>query len=349
MPSEDLTPQIIEGPQVVAIVPSGKTRIAAKSQNQVGKWGAFKTYNLPEGVKGQPILGGNLVSVLAEGQEIPEIAVYDLGSGDWAVQKIDPPAKRRLSPGASASGATYVVGNKIYSYNVTTHAWDVVDLDRKAEPTVKTPAPGTGRSVDTGPENKAGASNKSNVPTMLEGFNIVAIVSPNRDKIAVRRKDMGMRAGEWALYSSPKGSKITPVLVGDILATLSEGPEITEVAVYNPIISAGFGSGTWSIQKLVPPAKGRTSPEVNQNSVFYTIGNRIFAYSVSCNKWGVLKIDRAAAGEPVSMTTPFGRAWQDNQGLHVFSPRTGNWDDLNWETIEAKAKVDPAPPPPESQ
>ncbi len=180
----------------------------------------------------------------------------------------------------------------------------------------------------------------SSIPETIASPFLIAAYPPERDRFliyikqnsAVQPKILSPKIeGTWTTYTAPKGTKATPVLDGILIAPLLMGEKISQVTVFNA------ATGDWYPQEIQPPARGMISPKINGGTITYVVDNRVYAFSLRAAKWDMLELKKGERPQPVS--TPWGNGYRDSSRLSLFDTHTGQWKNLDWETIEAKAKA----------
>ncbi len=132
---------------IVRVAPSG-TKVWAFSPATH----AWRTYHLPEGVKVpgyRSRVGGNISEnpptvfvdfpddqVLAPamaGEEIREVAVFNVPTGEWVRQPLKEPAHGTCRPYDGRRFVLYRVGRYLYGFSAATGRWDVRDIGEDAD------------------------------------------------------------------------------------------------------------------------------------------------------------------------------------------------------------------------
>jgi hypothetical protein len=159
-----------------------------------------------------------------------------------------------------------------------------------------------------------------NIPTVINDTTVL-YQSPKKDRLVAFSIETGMRAA----YRPTKGTeKVEAIASGAILALAAEGPEITQIAVFDP------ATGRWVTQDLKEPARGRVFPIVAQNLVAYPVGRRVYAYSNlpgASRDWAVLELEPGAEPKVALYRTTITAEAGDR--LYVFSPKAGRWEGMD--------------------
>ncbi len=145
-----------------------------------------------------------------------------------------------------------------------------------------------------------------------------------RDRVAI----IDSRSGTTFTFKDPGNiKKIVPVMSNNMVGLELEGPNVTEVVALNPISSA------WLRQKLREPLiDGKVSPVVGQEMIYYSVGRSIYALGSQTTRWGVLDLKQPLSPDKFQMKvmmTADSIIVPEDDMIHVFSPKTGEWTHMN--------------------
>jgi len=196
------------------------------------------------------------------------------------------------------------------------------------------PAPPTSRPAAGAPE---GATPPSTPPlseaqkaaysgpwtTPLSGGRV--LYSPaERDRVTI----IDSQSGTASTFKDPGNiKKIVPLMSNNMVGLELEGPNVTEVVALNPVVNA------WLRQKLREPLiDGRVSPVVTQGMLYYGVGRSIYALGSQTHRWGVLDLKQPLSPDKLQlkvMMTNDSIIVPEDDMIHVFNPKTGDWTHLN--------------------
>lgn len=146
---------------------------------------------------------------------------------------------------------------------------------------------------------------------------LIAVETPAKDGVKVYSIDEGI----WTEYRAPKGIRTRPCGAVDYVATMPEGPKITQLAAFSD------PSKGWITLDLPEPAPGKLwGPVLGPTIAVYVDGRHVYAFSSLASKWGVLELPPKGAkpnpiiGSRVATVTHGDR-------IYIFNGKFGRWDD----------------------
>jgi RNA polymerase sigma factor (sigma-70 family) len=182
-----------------------------------------------------------------------------------------------------------------------------------------------GRSDIGGGVNKLMAYQQSSLAT-IQADDYVIVHKPLSDKVVA----YSTATGAWTSYEVPQDVEVLPVSGPGIVALRATG-EVRQIAVFAPSL------GRWFPIDLKEPIRGKAIPIVGPGQVFYAIGRRVYAFSVTVGRWGVLELPEGAKPEPVLF--PSRTTVEHDNHIYIFSVKTGLWTDFD---TKARRSVVPA-------
>jgi hypothetical protein len=98
------------------------------------------------------------------------------------------------------------------------------------------------------------------------------------------------------------------------------GDRITQVAAFDP------KTAEWYTQTLREPAQGQVQPVVGSGLAVYAVGHRVYAFSPTSHKWGVLELKEGSQPTPI-LYSKFATV-TDGDRMYLFSPKTAQWTEI---------------------
>lgn len=145
---------------------------------------------------------------------------------------------------------------------------------------------------------------------------IIAVRAPETNRFSAFSLQRGLK---WKTYTAPPGTKLTAVASGEILALSQDGPDVKEIAVFEPT------QGEWKTHPLPEPAKHAVSAHVLNDVAIFVVGKHVYAYRGKGLYWSTLSLP--AEGLPVVMEVPNAFLVQQGTKLYVYSTLNGTWSD----------------------
>ncbi len=167
-----------------------------------------------------------------------------------------------------------------------------------------------------------------NQPQSTRLGDLIFVSSPDGNKVSMFDIQSG-KARALSL-SDTKGPRHQVLLMqgSGCFSLVISGPAIKRIAVYVPLTSDKKG-GVWYPQDLVE-STDTASPTASGNYVFYKIGRRVYAFSVTAEKWGVLEIPEGATsltrtGSNIGGAGPLEFTFKNH--IYNFDETTAKWRD----------------------
>ena len=167
-------------------------------------------------------------------------------------------------------------------------------------------------------EWEAPQATRGRQPPTVASAEIIAVPSSGGDKVWAQ----SLKGGAWKLYRVPKGVKATIILRGNVLALMMEGPEISQVVVFDS------ASEEWLPQDLREPVKGRVIPIIDQDLAVNNTGRFIYAFSALAKRWEVRELAEGPSSVQLYSNALPGHGRQPPACLQR---RIGRWSHLDTE------------------
>jgi hypothetical protein len=120
----------IESAQIIAVLSPTQNKIWAQSTQR----GVWKVYQVPAGVKATPIVSQNVLTVMAQGPKIHQLAAFEPDAGDWVLQDLREPAEGKVLPIVGDAMVANTIGRFVYAFSAMSKRWDVLELPLGSTP-----------------------------------------------------------------------------------------------------------------------------------------------------------------------------------------------------------------------
>jgi hypothetical protein len=152
----------------------------------------------------------------------------------------------------------------------------------------------------------------------------ILVISPEGDKATVFFPE-SKRVKSLRLSEDKKTAReVMPIVAPGVVGLWMKGPGIARVAVFNEI------NATWYPVELREPVD-EASPIVGPESVVYTLGRRIYAFTCAARRWDVLEFPEGT--RPTPTVGPGSISYEHDGHIYTFNNQSGKWDDLDTRAI----------------
>ncbi len=192
-------------------------------------------------------------------------------------------------------------------------------------------ATGGGNSDDGGPTTRttpgpaATRSRPTGIMSMaLPGSNKLLVIPAERNQATVIDTGTNQRL----TYRDPEGSKIMPLIGGNVVGLELQGPHITQAVAFSRTANQWY-----PLDLKEGPADELLNPIVSENEVRYYLGRNLYFFNDLHKRWSTLTlkqpIRKNTSSAPGERHEGSKTMIPEGDTMHIYDSQTGEWTHIN--------------------